>query len=99
MSKDAQFSLGPWTVQPPRTFADVGWDIIIRSANNDPICSVGLAGYMKKKAMANARLIAAAPELMAACQEFVRKVDAGEAKSTRSYEQMKAALQKARDLG
>lgn len=41
------------------------------------------------------RLFAAAPELLAACQEFVRKVDAGEAKSTRSYAQMKAAIEKA----
>ncbi len=47
----------------------------------------------------NARLIAAAPEtlrqrdaLLEACQEFVRKVDAGEARSTRSYKQLKAAI-------
>lgn len=44
---------------------------------------------------ANARLIAAAPDLLAACQEFVRKVECGEAKSTRSYEQMKAAISRA----
>jgi hypothetical protein len=42
-----------------------------------------------------ADLIAAAPDLKEACQEFVRKVEAGEAKSTRSYQQMKAALAKA----
>lgn len=41
---------------------------------------------------ANARLIAAAPALYDACAEFVRKVEAGEARSTRSYAQMKAAL-------
>lgn len=34
-------------------------------------------------------------DLLAACQEFVRKVEAGEARSTRSYEQMKAAIAKA----
>ena len=43
-----------------------------------------------------ARLFAAAPELYAACEEFVRKVDSGEARSTRSYEQMEKALAKAR---
>lgn len=43
----------------------------------------------------NARLIVAAPDLLAACKEFVRKVDAGEARSTRSYAQMKAAIAKA----
>lgn len=45
---------------------------------------------------ANARLIAAAPDLLAACEEFVRKVDCGEAFSTRSYQQMKAAIAKAK---
>lgn len=43
----------------------------------------------------NAQLIAAAPELLAACIEFVRKCDAGEAKSKRSYAQMSAAIAKA----
>lgn len=39
-----------------------------------------------------ARLVAAAPKLYAACAEFVRKVERGEAKSTRSYAQMKSVL-------
>ena len=43
---------------------------------------------------ADARLIAAAPDLLAACEEFVRKVEAGEARSKRSYAQMKAAIAK-----
>lgn len=34
----------------------------------------------------------AAPALLAACREFVRKVEAGEAHSVRSYAEMKAAL-------
>lgn len=41
------------------------------------------------------RLVAAAPDLLAACKEFVRKVDNFEARSTRSYEQMKASIAKA----
>lgn len=45
---------------------------------------------------ANAHMMAAAPELLAACEEFVRKCDAGEARSVRSYAQMKAAIAKAR---
>jgi hypothetical protein len=40
-------------------------------------------------------LIEAAPELLAACKEFVRKVECGEARSKRSYAQMKAAIAKA----
>jgi hypothetical protein len=43
----------------------------------------------------NAMLIAAAPELLSACQEFFRKVECGEAKSKRSYIQMKEAIKKA----
>jgi hypothetical protein len=44
---------------------------------------------------ANARLIAAAPDLLAACKEFVRKCDSGEARSSHSYAQMVAAITKA----
>jgi hypothetical protein len=44
---------------------------------------------------ANARLISAAPDLLAACIEFVRKVDAGEGRPTRSSEDMRAAINKA----
>lgn len=44
---------------------------------------------------ANAKLIAAAPDLYAACKEFIRKVETGEARSTESYVQMKAAIKKA----
>jgi hypothetical protein len=45
----------------------------------------------------NARLIAAAPELLEACKEFVRKVECGQARSKRSYAQMKYAIKKAED--
>jgi hypothetical protein len=42
-----------------------------------------------------AHLMAAAPELLAACVEFVRKVECGGARSVRSYAKMKAAILKA----
>ena len=38
---------------------------------------------------------AAMPDLLAACREFVRKCESGEASSRRSYAQMKAAIAKA----
>lgn len=41
---------------------------------------------------ANARLLVAAPKLLAACREFVRKCESGEARSIRSYAQMKEAI-------
>ena len=41
---------------------------------------------------ANAKLIAAAPKLYEACKEFVRKCECGEARSVRSYKQMKEAI-------
>jgi len=47
------------------------------------------------------RLNAAAPDLLVACEEFVRKVEAGEAdevKSIKSYNWMKDAIAKARGL-
>lgn len=40
-------------------------------------------------------LLMAAPDLLAACVEFVRKCEDGEAHSVRSYAQMKAAIAKA----
>lgn len=47
---------------------------------------------------ANALLIAAAPDLLKACKEFVRKCECGEARSRRSYAEMKAALAKAKGV-
>lgn len=40
-------------------------------------------------------LIESAPLLLEACQEFIRKCECGEAKSKRSYKQMKDAVNKA----
>lgn len=60
---------------------DVWWDSTTRSD--------------KLKSMANAKLIAASKDLLDACQEFVGKVDRGEARSTKSYAQMKKAIEKA----
>jgi len=44
----------------------------------------------------NAYLIAAVPDLLVACEEFVRKCESGEARSVKSYAQMKAAIIKAK---
>jgi len=47
------------------------------------------------KQLANAKLMVAAPDLLKACKEFVRKCECGEARSKRSYAQMKKAIEKA----
>ncbi len=60
--------------------------------------TIGCHGYDwegGKEIAANARLIAAAPDLLKACKEFVRKCECGEARSRRSYAEMKAAIEKA----
>ena len=44
---------------------------------------------------ADARLISAAPDLLAACIAFVEKCNAGQARSVASYNQMNAAIAKA----
>ncbi len=44
---------------------------------------------------ADAKLIAAAPELLRACINFVNKCDNGMARSKNSYAEMKAAIEKA----
>lgn len=86
------FTPGPWVVSDKVcALADTRYLVVLAPdrrwvslvMEDDGICE------------ADARLIAAAPELLAACQEFVRKVDAGEARSNVSYGQMKAAIAKA----
>ena len=84
---------GPWRVleQPgdPDEYILVGnvdrWIVAFRQNGELPI----------SEQLANAGLISALPDLLAACQEFVRKVECGEASSRRSYKQMKAAIAKA----
>lgn len=46
-------------------------------------------------AEANAKLIAAAPDMFAAMQEFVERVDKGEVRSTYTYNQFKAIIAEA----
>ena len=74
--------------QPTEDRKGQGW-IYIRGA-------IGYWDADEDEQMANAYLIAAAPDLFDACVEFVRKFESGEARSKRSYAQMKDAIAKAR---
>ncbi len=53
------------------------------------------AGITDEVAEANGYLIAAAPDLLKACMDFIEKVDSGRARSVKTYGQMKAAVEKA----
>ncbi|HZR03870.1 MAG TPA: hypothetical protein VFA81_11925 [Burkholderiales bacterium] len=97
--RNALYTSGPWQFEIFVSKPDGGGPPIWRVfSDNDSsyeatLCELWSGEHDNE---ANARLIAAAPDLLAACEEFVRKVNAGEARSTRSYRQMKAAIAKAR---
>lgn len=65
---DTKHTPGPWSADEVRH----DYDQVIRGANRDPVAFAFLAGYMKCVGRANARLISAAPDLLTACEEFVR---------------------------
>ena len=88
---------GPWCVDEGN---GPGYNVYVvkdQANDADPYCDMTIEchGEGHETNKANARLIAAAPELLEACKEFVRKVECGEARSTRSYKQMKEAIAKA----
>ena len=67
----SKHTAAPWLIGENR----FDYDLIIRSANNDPVCSVIYAGYSKTEAKANAQLIAAAPALLEALKSVVAFCD------------------------
>lgn len=81
------------------------WFLYITIESGEIVCVAH--GATKQEAEANAaRIVAcvnaceginpeAVPMLVEACREFIRKCDAGEARSLRSYKQMQEALAKA----
>lgn len=95
----SQFTPGPWTIEGPDFVGDYN---ILHPAN-----SLAVAGVTSDKTIvvtnlreprevaANARLIAASPELYKECRLFVERVERGEIRSTETYERMKAVLAKA----
>jgi hypothetical protein len=87
MTHEGKHTPGPWSFE-----TGTGRGAWI---GRDGSWSALACGDDDETAVANAHLIAAAPDLLNACEEFVRKVEAGEARSTHSYTQMKAAIAKA----
>jgi hypothetical protein len=62
----AQYAPAPWAVGEIR----MGYDCVIRNRDNDPVALTAWAGYQLPTARANARLIAAAPDLLEALKAF-----------------------------
>lgn len=90
----------PWTVSIRESSAPgMGMGIVQVDVKAGDRTIAGVMVRPGLDAVANAHVMAAGPELLAACKEFVRKVEDGEAKSTRSYRQMKAAIAKATTNG
>ena len=88
---------GPWELRKLQTGYSIRTSAEIQISGNYPAKKKSLfqVPFSAINAEANAHLAAAAPDLLAACREFVRKVECGEARSKRSYAQMKAAIDKA----
>lgn len=57
--------------------------------------NLDLLSHESEEAKANAKLIAAAPEMLEAMQEFIDRVDKGEVRSTRTYNKFKEIINKA----
>ena len=90
---------GPWKCEGPDEFGDWTIQQASDSDGSDGILAIAaIISNLRKeeKVAANAHLIASAPDLLEACEEFVRKCECGEARSRRSYAQMKMAIAKAK---
>ena len=95
---------GPWEYLTETTYAgDYPYGVGHKVKMGNELLTISCHGYgadeFFEEAAANARLIAAAPDLLKACKEFVRKCECGEARSRRSYAEMKAAIEKAEGVG
>ena len=95
---ETKFTKGVWQID----IESDGNMWIAQENNTKPIANVcsGFNSQTRKyepteEEKANAQFIIGAHDLLAACVEFVRKCDCGEAKSKRSYKQMKEAIAKA----
>lgn len=94
---------GPWSIGPMHgTVRPEGFERIGVSNNGCIICDV----FGKDEKPANARLIAAATDMLAAIQRQVANIEhwqetgeaAGPDESREIYEQLKAAMSKARNM-
>lgn len=102
---ELKITKGEWKVCLPENNSDYQTYVYVK---DDVICDFyGLRAKENAKLTAEAgtvanetgltprQLLEQRDELLDACKEFVRKVECGEARSKRSYSQMKSAIAKA----
>ena len=92
----SDFTQGPFSVAETRH----KYDIVIRGPKNEPIALVLIAGFSKKEGAANANLLAAAPDLLAALQDvdalwMHNSIAHGDGKISPLHEKVIAAIAKA----
>ena len=92
----SDFTQGPFSVAETRH----KYDIVIRGPKNEPIALVLIAGFSKKEGAANATLLAAAPDLLAALQDvdalwMHHSIAHGDGKISPLHEKVIAAIAKA----
>ena len=92
----SDFTQGPFSVAETRH----KYDIVIRGPKNEPIALVLIAGFSKKEGAANANLLAAAPDLLAALQDvdalwMHHSIAHGDGKISPLHEKVIAAIAKA----
>ena len=99
----SKFTKGPWVagwgdgLTGPRMANMTGWDALFPVHVMDGEYGTPVVALSMKDTshIANANLIAAAPDMYEAMSEFVRRVDAGEVRSIKTYNSFKAILAKA----
>lgn len=91
----AQPTPRPWTVGPHQRIISGGWSI--RIADGSAIAYV--LGERNPELQANARLIAAAPDLLEALKRIVDWDDCGMALTAHHIDEAKAAIRKATEGG
>ena len=79
---------GPW--ERGNTFATT-----VFGPDGEVVANATTHKHGEQKAIANARLIAAAPEMLTEMQTFCARVEAGEVRSKRTYAAFKALITKA----
>ncbi len=91
----SKYTKGPWRVRPT---SSEDWDDergLCVDAGSLCICDTWGSGVADDVMQANARLIAAAPEMAEAMMIFVQRVERGEVKSKKTYAQFMEILKQA----